>query len=227
MGLSSILLENEVFWIFTHLRKKPVLQHCEMRYPSNRVFSKKNGPWTFVCDRVQNTLTFGESLSCSSASWGFCSPHMWTLCRFTFPLRWNIALSLKIKHGRKVSSSMFWSIQSQNSTPFRLSFGWRACTSCKRYGLNSKWRLNTRQTVGCGIPSSLLTLQVDLRGLRSKLWIRLTFSSDTHGRPSFCLYTDSLFAQIDDSNNKCSSSLEVECWNEDETHTAQQSPTQF
>jgi len=44
---------------------------------------------------------------------------------------------------------------------------------------------------------------------------------------SFCLYTDSLFAQIDVSNDKCSSSLEAECWNEDETHAAQQSPTQF
>ena len=52
------------------------------------------------------------------------------------------------------------------------------------YGLNSKQRLNTRQTVGCGIPSSLLALRVDLRGLRSKLsWIRLTFSSDTGGEP--------------------------------------------
>ena len=39
--------------------------------------------------------------------------------------------------------------------------------------------------------------------------------------------TDSLFAQIGDSNDKCSSSLEVECWNEDETHAARQSPTQF
>ena len=44
---------------------------------------------------------------------------------------------------------------------------------------------------------------------------------------SFCLYTDSLFAQTGDSNDKCCSSLEVECWNEDETHAAQQSPTQF
>ena len=39
--------------------------------------------------------------------------------------------------------------------------------------------------------------------------------------------TDSLFAQIGDSNDECSSSLEVECWNEDETHAAQQSPTLF
>jgi len=44
---------------------------------------------------------------------------------------------------------------------------------------------------------------------------------------SFCLYTDSLFAQIGDSNDKCSSSLEVECWNEDETHAVHQSLTQF
>ena len=42
-------------------------------------------------------------------------------------------------------------------------------TSLSLYGLNSKRRLNTRQTVGCGIPSSLLALRVDLRGLRSKL----------------------------------------------------------
>jgi len=38
---------------------------------------------------------------------------------------------------------------------------------------------------------------------------------------------EQIFAQIGDSNDKCSSSLEVECWNEDETHAAQQSPTQF
>ena len=44
---------------------------------------------------------------------------------------------------------------------------------------------------------------------------------------SFCLYTDSLFAQIGDSNDKCSSSLDVECLNEDETHAAQQWPTLF
>jgi len=35
--------------------------------------------------------------------------------------------------------------------------------------LKSKRRLNTRQTVVCGFPSSLLALRVDLRGLRSKL----------------------------------------------------------
>jgi len=44
---------------------------------------------------------------------------------------------------------------------------------------------------------------------------------------SFFLYTDSLFAQIGDSNDKFCSSLEDECWNEDETHAARQSATQF
>jgi hypothetical protein len=39
--------------------------------------------------------------------------------------------------------------------------------------------------------------------------------------------TDSLFAQIGDSNDKCSFSFEGECWNEDQTHAAQQSPTSF
>ena len=50
--------------------------------------------------------------------------------------------------------------------------------------LKSKRRLNTGQTAVCGFPSSLLALQIDLCGQRSKLFfIRLTFSSDTHGRP--------------------------------------------
>ena len=39
--------------------------------------------------------------------------------------------------------------------------------------------------------------------------------------------TESLLDQIGDSNDKFPSSLEVECWNEDETQAAQQSPTQF
>ena len=56
--------------------------------------------------------------------------------------------------------------------------------SLRLYGLNSKRRLNTRQAVGCGIPSSLLALPVHLRGPHSKFSsIRLTFSSDTRGRP--------------------------------------------
>jgi hypothetical protein len=37
----------------------------------------------------------------------------------------------------------------------------------------------------------------------------------------------SLFAQIGDSNDKCSTLMEVECWNEDETHAARQLVTQF
>ena len=38
---------------------------------------------------------------------------------------------------------------------------------------------------------------------------------------------NSLFAQTGDPIAKCSSSLEVECSKEDETHAAQQSATQF
>ena len=42
---------------------------------------------------------------------------------------------------------------------------------------------------------------------------------------AFAFTQTALFAQIGHSNDKCSSSLEVECWNEDETHPVQQSPT--
>jgi len=44
---------------------------------------------------------------------------------------------------------------------------------------------------------------------------------------SIRLYTDSLFAQIGDSNDKCSSLLKVDCWNEDETHPAVQRAFRF
>jgi hypothetical protein len=46
-----------------------------------------------------------------------------------------------------------------------IEFGTLSFVLCakSRYGLNIKRRLNTRQTVGCGIPSSLLALRVDLQ----------------------------------------------------------------
>jgi len=49
---------------------------------------------------------------------------------------------------------------------------------------NSERRLNTRQTFGWGIPSSVLAVRVDFPRLLSNIsWIRLTYSSDTGGRP--------------------------------------------
>jgi len=75
--------------------------------------------------------------------------------------------------------------------------------------LNSKRRLNTRQTVVCGIPSSLLALQVGYA--QNSLEFVSHFPPIHVVGQSFCLYTDSLFAQIGDSSDKCSSSLEVEC----------------
>jgi len=92
--------------------------------------------------------------------------------------------------------------------------------------LNGKRSLNTCQTV------AVFQVLCALYGLTCMGYAQnsLEFVSRSPlihmvGR-SFCLYTESLFAQIGDSNDKCSSS-EVECWNEDETHASQQSPTQF
>jgi hypothetical protein len=45
--------------------------------------------------------------------------------------------------------------------------------------------------------------------------------------PKKIVLRHSLFNEIGGSNDKCSSSLEVKCWNEDETHVAPQSPTQI
>ena len=169
-------------------------------------------------------------IDCSTRTWIVCPPVTFGLSSSAFrgvriPVFTLMALGVLILHHHHVQLPVchLWNI-------------WKIQRDLKRwthfislYGLNSKRSLNTRQTVDCGIPSSLLALRVDLRGLRSKLsLIHLTFSSDTRGRGrSFCLHTDSLFAWVGDSSDKCSSSLQVECWNEDETHAVQQSPTQF
>jgi len=44
---------------------------------------------------------------------------------------------------------------------------------------------------------------------------------------AFAFTQTAYLLKLVDSNDKCSSSLEAECWNEDETHAAQQSPAQF
>jgi len=122
-----------------------------------------------------------------------------TLCQFHLQ-RLDVEYEVWIMRGRvrpliihtSYSTSSLWRWNWQRVPKRRQSTIWRRGDAQKKnihkiwYGLNSKWRPNTRQTVGCGIPSSLLALRVDLRGLRSKLsWIRLTFSSDTRGRPEF------------------------------------------
>ena len=73
-------------------------------------------------------------------------------------------------------------------------------------------RLNTCQTVGCGIPSSLLSLYgLTCVGYAQNSLEFVSCSPLIHvvGR-SVCRYTEIVFAQIGDSNDKCPSSLEVE-----------------
>ena len=105
-------------------------------------------------------------------------------CKFTLVL---ITVTIQVlTHWRTLVEVIIWQTFSVRMHYFRIiqrdSKRWTHFVSL--YGVNSKRRLNTGQTAGCGIPSSLLALQVDLRELPSKLsWIRLTFSSDTRGRP--------------------------------------------
>ena len=63
------------------------------------------------------------------------------------------------------------------------SSGVKACSSIRRYGfILSRFR-NTRQTVGCGMPSSLPPLAVDFLGLYRKASLICSIISDTEGRP--------------------------------------------
>jgi hypothetical protein len=50
----------------------------------------------FLLEMAQNTLTLGESSSCSQATWRFSELHTWTLWSLTFQFMWKIASSLKI-----------------------------------------------------------------------------------------------------------------------------------
>jgi hypothetical protein len=79
----------------------------------------------------------------------------------------------------------------------------------RRYELNSKRRLNTSQTVAVfQVFCSLYGLTCVGYAQNSLEFVSRSPLIHVVGR-SFCLYTDSLFAQIGDSNDKCSSSLEV------------------
>ena len=99
---------------------------------------------------------------------------------------------------------MFWSIRSQDSTRFRLSFGRRACTSCRRYGLNSNRCLNTGQLVAVfQVLCSLCGLTCVGYAQNSLQFVSRSPLIHVVGR-SFCLYTDSLFAHIGDSKDECS-----------------------
>ena len=78
------------------------------------------------------------------------------------------------------------------------------------HGLNSKRRLNTRQLVAVfQVLCSLYGLTCVGYAHNSLEFVSRSPLIRVVGR-SFCLYTDSLFAQIGDSNDKCSSSLKVE-----------------
>ena len=150
-------------------------------------------------------------------------------------LQWKIRIKLKINSSEAKKSYQ----NGQNFCDRTLKRIWRSADRASRYillqgdskrwtQLKSKRRLNTRQTVGCGISSSLLALQVDLRGLRSKLsWVRLTFSSDTRGRPELLPLSRQTICSNWWFQRQMLSSLDVECWSEDKTHAARQLATQF
>jgi hypothetical protein len=73
------------------------------------VFSaKKNGPKTRVRDMAQKTFTLGESLSCSLTTCGVSVPHVRTLWRFTFPVKWNVLSSLNVRRFTKSLSFSLW-----------------------------------------------------------------------------------------------------------------------
>lgn len=136
---------------------------------------------------------------------------MRTLCQFTFLLRWNVASSLKITCGRKVSSSMFWSIQSQNLT---LSFVVCAKSLYQLYVVWLEHILNighARQLVAVFQVLCLL-YRLTCMGYRQNSLRFVSCSPLIHAVSwGFCLYRNSLFAEIGDSNDKRSSSLEVQC----------------
>jgi len=77
--------------------------------------------------------------------------------------------------------------------------------------LNSNRHLNTRLTV------AVFQVLCLLYGLTCVGYTQNSLEFVSHSPLihvvgwSFCLYTDSLFAQIGDSNDKCCSSLEIEC----------------
>jgi len=103
--------------------------------------SKKNGPYTFSFEIAQKTFTFGESR---------------TLCQFTFPDRWKVASSLKIRESAKPSTASLSCISMQKLRRTSLSFSLRSWCSWSLYDLHFSLLRRIRHTVDCAAPNSKL-----------------------------------------------------------------------
>jgi hypothetical protein len=131
-------------------------------------------------------------------------------------------------HNEIYKCSMFWSIRSQ----IRQAFVCRLREESVPVVGGLAWALNVASTQARQLVAVFQVLcslyELTCVGFTQNSLQFISRSPLIHVvSREFCLYRDSLFSEIGDSNDKCSSSLEVQCWNEDETHAAPQSPTQI
>jgi hypothetical protein len=106
------------------------------------------------------------------------------------PWRCNIASSLKITFSVKLSSSKCCCILVQNGKWWALSSWVRACSNCFLYGFTGRclWRIHHR--IGCGIPSSVSSLNwgciekaplhVSLSPVKSLVVLGILWCTDSH-----------------------------------------------
>lgn len=115
------------------------------------LFLKKVGSiYLGLCETVQLTYTFGESIVCFSV----VSPRH-TLWRFTSLLIWNVTSLLKFSCSiNVVSFSKSSRIAFIKSTCFALSQVRRDCTSCNRFDFEAKQCSNICHPVVCSNASS-------------------------------------------------------------------------
>ena len=109
----------------------------------------------------------------------------------TFPHKWNMYSSLKVRLSNKPSSSISACSSVQTVVLRWQSSGCNFCSSIRQYGFSFRLLRKMRHTLGCGMLSSLLPLTVDLLGLRTNACLTCsTCSSVTEGLPViFLLHT--------------------------------------
>ena len=120
------------------------------RYKVPRTVSstKKNRLMTLFCDELYQTYNLELSRKCSCVAWGFCDSQIRTLCRFTLPETWRVALSeKKVVDKKSGSASRRSSIVLANSTRLGLSFGSRRCINCTLYA----YSLRCFWTIRCNV----------------------------------------------------------------------------
>jgi hypothetical protein len=123
----TVLLQNEVGYLFFQLGQQPLGQHVDVGAPYNGGLREGERPKHTAVGYGAENVTFGESRSCCSVARDFSVPQNLKLCLLTLPHRWNVASSVNMSLASTPAISSRSCKSTQNCLRFGLSVGFSPC----------------------------------------------------------------------------------------------------